>query len=166
MAKKIIAIAVILIMVFSFAACDPPNGEEEEGMFYSLQEAYDEGLLMADDLKDIAYYAFGTVNDENSDDIEHMPKPKTPENLSEETERKIKENFAEKLRNYGPYPMAETTAEGITIDNYCGTYNGSIAVDISYPYGPWGSPEANPRYYVVCGIRFVNRYEGGITIWK
>jgi hypothetical protein len=90
--------------------------------FYSLQEAYDQGLLTHEDLQSIAYYHNGGYFDVNEEftgwgyDENFTPVPKTPEILNVETENKIKELQAYNLRTREP----NATAENVAIIEYYG----------------------------------------------
>ena len=122
MIKKIICLGVILVMMIAMLACEP----KKKGDFYTLQEAYDQGLITHDDLKSIAYYQNGGSEDES-----FVPMSKNPEVLSNETEKAIKETIVYDVRKEDPVSGGEIKIINITIQNYYGTYNNCVAVMIS-----------------------------------
>ena len=130
MTKKIICFGLLLAMLLSFAACaGNVDGEEavpqKKGDFYTLQEAYDQGLLTVDDLKNIAYYQNGESPDEN-----FVPTAKNPETLSAETENAIKESRAYDYRNDTVSPQKDAKPNDFQVVKYLGTYNNYSAVMI------------------------------------
>lgn len=152
--KRIVCLGVVIIMIFSMAACTP----KQRGTFYTLQEAFDQGMLTQDDLRSIAYYQNG-----GSEDEDFEPKLKTPESLSEKTEKAIKETRAYDLRNQDTKPIKEAKAKDITILKYYGTYNNCIALMMNDIYHDY--PTAL-REVTVEGVLF--RYSDGnsLIIWK
>ena len=94
------------------------------GAFYYLGEAYDNGWLTQDDIKDIAYYYMGEVWIASGGKIEHTPRPKTPEVLSEKTRNILITAY------YEFYPNKIFDADywkNHTIE-YFGTYSGCVVV--------------------------------------
>ncbi len=116
---------MVIVMMLAMTACAP----KQRGEFCTLQEAYDQGLLTQDDLKNIAYYQNGGSDDENFE-----PMPKTPESLSDKTEKAIKETRAYDLRNQDTNPIKKAKAKDVTILKYYGTYNNCVAVMITDYY--------------------------------
>ena len=123
--KLFICFGLLLAMIFSFAACAP----QKKGEFYTLQEAYDQGLLTVDDLKNIAYYQNGESPDES-----FVPTAKNPETLSTETENAIKETKAYDYRNREVNPKTDAKPNAYRIVKYLGTYNNCSAVMIESEY--------------------------------
>lgn len=119
--KIIIFFAILLAMLFSFTACAP----QKRGNFYTLQEAYDQGLLTIDDLKNIAYYQNGESPDES-----FVPILKNPETLSSKTENAIKESRAYYYRNKEIGAIEDAKPQDYTIVRYLGTYKNSVAIII------------------------------------
>ncbi len=150
-------------MAFTIAAdaiAEVPH-EENMGAFYSLQKAYDDGLLTIDDLRSVAYYQSGG---DNKSDI--VPITKSPENLSDEKEQAIMETYMVVLRaqthNDGTPMFPYAKIADITVLGYYGTYNGAIAIKISDSYS--GYP-AVVKELEVAGVIFT--YSGAVvTIWK
>lgn len=155
MLKKIFCFLVILIMLIAMlAACAP----KQRGTFYTLQEAYDQGLLTQDDLKSIAYY-----QNEGSDDESFTPIPKNPEVLSAKTEKAIRETKAYYFRNQSPYPIKEAKSKDIRILKYYGTYNNLVAVMFDDAYG--GHFDAEVKI-TIAGVLFHYLNSITIIIWK
>lgn len=125
MIKKLICFFVLLTILFSFTACAP----QKRGEFYTLQEAYDQGLLTVDDLKNIAYHLNGESPDES-----FVPTPKNPQTLSAATEKAIKETKAYDYRNDTISPKKDVKPNGFRIVKYLGTYNNSLAIMIESNY--------------------------------
>lgn len=156
---KFIALGIALICLFLCAvsvltACN--EEPQKEGEFYTLQEAYDAGLLATDDLKNIAYYLNG---EERNNDF--MPSPKEPAELSVETKQAIKETRAYDLRH--EYSEDGATAEDVNIIHYYGTYNGCIALMYTDKYSNYDSAIWDVE---IAGVTF--RYYSGnrICIWQ
>lgn len=131
------------------------------GKFYTLQEAYDEGFLSIDDLKNIAYHF-----NEGSDDESFVPTPKTPEVLSEEIQNIIKRDYMEFLdipmELKKSYPGGDK--EAISISKYYGTYGNNIAICIYSKYYAVDLPP--PIDFNIGGIIFYNWYAYfSVTIW-
>lgn len=125
----------------------------EYGKFYSLQEAYDEGIITYDDLLSIAYYQNGgTVGNEKVMGANYVPQPKTPEELAILTRYKIKATAANSIADY----------KRITVDVYYGTYGGAVAVmwsdsSSSFPTGK--------REVIIADVLFWLPYRT-LKIWK
>ena len=128
---KIIALLTVLVLCLVgllpiMTACNKNyddfrkerNGEPQAGEFYTLQKAYDNGWLSIGDLRNIAYYWDGDGQREG-----FVPTPKIPEQLSEQIQQALKEDWA-KYENYDEFSSIVT---GLV---YCGTYDNLIAVFI------------------------------------
>ena len=157
--RAVLLTALITILLLSCAAGVLTACNEEpqkEGEFYTLQEAYDAGLLATDDLKNIAYYLNG---EESNNDF--MPSPKEPAELSVETKQAIKETRAYDL--WHEYSEDDATAEDVNIIHYYGTYNGCIALMYTDKYSNYDSAIWDVE---IAGITF--RYYSGnrICIWQ
>lgn len=147
MFKKIFCLALIsIVMLLSLmvlTACNTIN----LGSFYSLQQAYDEGLLTMQDLENIAkHHNNGTM----AADI-----------LSGTIEKTIKEAAAEKLRNEIP----EAKAEDFVILHYYGTYSNSIAIIMNAPHQESPSMIID-EWVTIAGVSFHYIGHNKITIWK
>lgn len=152
MSKKLIVIAVVAIMIFGFlvlTACTPEKDEiVAKRTFYSLQDAYDEGLLTVENLQSIADYHNNGIS--------------YPEELDDFVSDSIKKARAESLRTDETNPKPKATAEDIVITKYYGTYNNCIVLildygthaEISIPVtdtvGGITFNFGHPRYCIVC----------------
>lgn len=126
--------------------------KEVIGMFYSLQEAYDDGLLMVDDLQSIANYQnTGTL---------------CATELSADAISAIKETYLEHLfsqtHSDGTLMFPDATKSDITILGHYGTYNEAIALKICDKYSSYTDEE---KEIIVAGISII--YSGApIDIWQ
>jgi hypothetical protein len=152
MQKKLIVIAVVATMlfgIFGIAGCMPEEDEiVPKGTFYSLQEAYDDGLLTVENLQSIADYHNNGIS--------------YPEELDDFVSESVKMAWAESLRTNETYPRPEANAEEIVITKYYGTYNNCIVIildygthaEISIPVtdtvGGVSFNYGHPRYSIVC----------------
>lgn len=153
--KKVVMVGVIVMVCIGlFSACTP----KKSGEFYTLQEAYDQGLLTQDDLKSIAYYHNGESEDES-----FVPMPKTPEVLSNKTEKAIKETRAYNLRTQNPNPIKKAEAKDITILKYYGTYNNCVALIMDDIHHDYSSAE---REVTIDGVLFHYNDGNSIIIWQ
>ena len=88
--KRVLMMCFVLAIAFVIVGC---NNEKKDGNFYTLREAYDKGLLLKEDLENIAYYYNGfEISNYN-------PIPKTPAVIDKKTEKIIKEMYLEKILN-------------------------------------------------------------------
>ena len=105
--KTALIISIFLITAFSMLMC---GCERKHGEFYTLQEAYDNGLLTKENLEEIACY----VNDQL----------KYPEELDSKVEKKIKNDMAYEIRHAEIKPIENAKPEGIYVVAYYGNYSG------------------------------------------
>jgi len=134
---------------------DVPQKEEEVGTFYSLQEAYDEGLLTIQNLMSIAYY-HGSLD---SVDGTFVPTTKNPEVLSAETVLTIKQSWISELGQ----SHVEATIDDVIILKYYGTYGGCIALIITDNYSEDGG---DGDYIIIAEVLFTYSSLNRILIWK
>ena len=80
MKKKILVTVIFLITALSMLMC---GCERKHGEFYTLEEAYNNGLLTKENLEEIAYYINENLN--------------YPKALNRITEKKIKNGMAYKI---------------------------------------------------------------------
>ena len=150
MAKKrgIILLSLIIIMcLLTFGGCDN-HDETKLGNFYTLQEAYDGGLLTVEDLQVIAEY--------------HEKGVSVPEPLDPNIENTIKEVAAREMRE--KENIEDATADGFWIDRYYGTYNGSVAfMIIGYIAYPAVELDENE---IIAGVRFHYTDPNRIIVWS
>lgn len=140
--KKIITLGVMLMMVLAlFTSCSQNNNGKVivEGSFYSLQSAYNQGLLTKKDLKEITKL-------KNNGNIEK---------IDEQIENRIKQSYS----NY----YSQEKVEEVIIDRYLGTYNGSVAIMIGYKNNEYTSVCWEEK---IASVTF--KYSDGqrIYIWK
>ena len=119
------------------------------GTFFSLQEAYDDGMITVEDLQSIA---------------NHQNNGTAPDNtLSVEVVKAIKETAVFSLRNNNPNPYPEAMVDDVTINRYYGTYNNCVVVMINDVYSEYS---ANLKDVDVAGV-IIHYYNGNrIIIWK
>jgi len=153
--KKLVTLGIAVLILFSVAGLTACGDKEDKtmGTFYSLQEAYDEGLLTEQDLMSIAYYhgSLGGVAGT------FAPTPKDPEIIGKELEKAIKQSFLDDFID----------EDGWTIDDfsisYYGTYDNAVAIFAIFPGGgidaPWNE--------IIAGVTFSYGYPcTGILIFK
>jgi len=109
---------------------EEPNKTEESvktektGEFYSLQEAYDNGYLTMDDLKNIAYYYNGVNNYEDFTPYEIGE-------LDEETALTLKQDYCMDYKEFAGADNVSTDNFSIEIDRYYGTYNDCVVASVN-----------------------------------
>ncbi len=136
--------------------------------FYSLQEAYEGGLIAFEDLINIAFYQNGgRAGNEEIMAIDFAPTPKIPTELSMTVKENIKEDKAYSLRNQirpnGKPLFPDATANDITIDRYYGTYNNCVALMLSNSYVNYPDAVWNEK---IAGVLFHYADGRSIVIWK
>jgi len=109
---KTISLILTLLLVFAFAGCNTGDTISEEP-FYSLQSAYNQGLLKRKDLKKVAEY-----HNKGSNTI-----------IDKELEDDIKLAY---LESYPRNENIELTADEIRINKFYGIYRGCVALMIGY----------------------------------
>ena len=132
----------------------PPPGE-----FYSLEKAYEKGLITKNDLMNIAYYQNGNKLFEEVENF--TPSPKNPETLSEETENAIKETLVYITNQNNSNTKA--TKNDFKIFKYYGTYNDIVVIMISSIYANHMDVVS---YENIDGITFFYGNTNSITLWK
>lgn len=145
-------------MCVGLAGCkgSPPFGE-----FYSLQGAYEAGILTHDELMSIAYYHNGgTRGNEAIMGEDYVPIPKDPQELSEETSWKICETAAYNYRQ--EYENTEASADDFKIIRYHGTYGDCVAIMMTDKFGDYDTALWT---VVVADISIFYNNGNRITIW-
>ena len=148
MLKRIICFGAALIMgMCIFCGC----GKEPSGTFYTLQEAYDEGWISYEEVKNISYYSNnGQVYEKSMDDIpadidyrpegdgtkqiDYTPIPRDPEKLDAKTTKKIRKDYLEFYKEYtdaASSPWIKIEMEAIFLEAYCGKYSEFVAVKMN-----------------------------------
>lgn len=153
------AAAVSLVFVLAGAGCSPEQTyARSEGGFYSLEEAYENGWLTQDDLKNIAYYYHDAQEVDVSDET-FAPSPKDPETLSAETEYKIKRTYLNDVIG-----KEDGSFEHVFIYGYYGTYDGNVVIAISDDYHGYDYV-AEPQYNVG-GVTFYQYIAAYLRVWR
>lgn len=162
--RKVINIlcAVMAIVLFccGVAGCAPRS----EGIFYTLEEAYEVGWLTRDDLMSIAYYHNGGKQyNESIMGEDYTPKPKEPQELSESTSLEIRNTAAYDYRNDKYIDAPKAVAGDFKIIEYCGTYNTCVAIMMTDNYtGYTGALSMD----VIADISFFYNDGNRIIIWR
>lgn len=169
--KKIKLLFMFLIIIFSsfLVGCSWYNElcvnnilKADEGVLYTLQEAYDLGLLGVEEIKSIAHYQSAGRDEPDIDPI-----PINPEKLSPEVEKKIKISYARII-----YMNDKSSGDGkvkrkINLDEirllaYYGTYNDCIAFKITWDYYGYPGVIITEK---IAGVKI--SYSGPkVMIWK
>ena len=142
------------VLVFAFGGCE--RGYTAKGHFYFIDEAYENGLITSEDLRDIAYYyhaRYGLCYDEG-----YEPNPKTPATLSKKTEKKIKVTY---LLDVVEFPDGDI--DHVSIYYYYGTFNGAVGVSVLSDYVNFDIMTI-PKYEIG-GATFYNFWMGKIEFW-
>ena len=157
--KKIFSVLIALIsticIAFSFGGCE----KKEEKKFYTVTEAYEEGLLTREQIMSIAYYHHeGTFSNEEIMGEDYTPLPLTPEELPAETVKALLQDHIDE-----DYPGTQYTVSDFKIDSYYGTYNGCVAVMIGFVEGGF---YASFTIEEIAGIKIGYGDSNCILIWK
>lgn len=157
---KVLCIAIAAALLCGVAGCAP----QASGTFYTLEEAYEAGFLTRDDLMSIAYYHNGgREHNESIMDEEYAPKPRVPQELSEEMSSKIRNTAAYDYRNDEFMNAPEAVADDFQIIEYCGTYNDCVAIMMTDNYtGYTGALRTD----VIAEISFSYNDGNEIKIWR
>lgn len=128
--KEMICVCLLIgIATTCICACgddEPPkqNGPE----FVLIQQCFADGLLTADDIRDIAYRWHGSKEcvDGKPVETDYLPKTAFGSELTDEEKVKIKQAYSE----YTKESLSYESANELEIE-YFGTYNGYAVVHIS-----------------------------------
>jgi TolA-binding protein len=95
---------------------------------YTLSDMYELGVISRNDLMSIAYYSNSNSSKNNEDIIpkDFVPQSINPEELSDETKKKIKQSYCV------ADPIEGLTVDNVIITQYYGTYNGFPVVVMHY----------------------------------
>ena len=157
--RFVCAITAFFTCIIGLVACKPSVSSEGDqmdvGVFYNLQQAFDNELITNDDLVSIAYY----LNDESM--------PVYPEPISEEIQEAIKETRSAILKaevdRDGVLRYPNATAEDVTLRGYYGKYNDSYAVMIADSYNEYTEALWSET---IDGVTFYYTNGNSILIWK
>ena len=115
--KKIYIVLAILFIALAVGITFVQCGNV--GELYTLHEAYNNGWLTEDDIKNIAYYYREDVIDGGLEDEKYLPISKKPEELNFTVKNKIKKAYVHKY---------DANFFTLQINNYYGTYNNYVVV--------------------------------------
>lgn len=152
--RAFIVITVAVLLVFSVVGCVKEETDDnwQEGSFYSLERAYELGLISREDLSQIAYYQNNKVD---------CPRQLTASEIAD-----IKNTRAAELRKEtdpaGVHTSPDAKAEDIAIDKYYGTYNGCHAVMLMDIYGNYSTALWTDE---VDGIKLHYNDGNSILVW-
>lgn len=151
--KKINGLLFILILIILMSSmlngCNATNGQ-----LYTLNEAYDNGWISQDDLKNISYY----WNNESSDSS-FIPIPITPSELDPKMDKKIRKAY---LQNFNR-KFGEAKLNNIHIYNYYGTYGDCPIIYVSDDINLYDYKFEKQVY--IGGILFTNYCAALISVW-
>lgn len=142
---------------------------EKKGEFYTLWQAYEQGLLSIEDIKNVAYYQNTLLGidyalEEGLIQEDYVPLPLNPEKLSYADELTIRESAAYGYRNAADNAGDKDAApEDFVIEKYYGTYNGCVVImmhkkDLAFTDALWSETIED----VV--IQYLNG--NSICVWK
>lgn len=152
---SIVCLGVVFTMCLGvFCACNESKEPEKRGEFYTLQEAYANGILTREDLQTLAT----TYLCEDRSGVQTTE----PLTLDKETENAIKETKAYDLR-HSEDRIKNADTGGINVSAYYGEYNGAHVVIVTckyYCYVPtWHTIEID-------GISLFIPMSDALTVWK
>lgn len=107
---------------------------EQKGEFYTLGQAYEQGFLNIDDIRNVAYYQNTLLGidyavKEGLIQDDYVPLPLNPEKLSYADELAIRESAAYDCTNAADTADYKDAApEDFVIEKYYGTYNGCVVI--------------------------------------
>lgn len=117
--KVIIVVILLMSLLILFTGCSYKT--KDYGEFYSLNDAYENGILTYEDLLSIAYYNNGGISgNEGSMSSDFKPKP-IDGSLSDKDIRKIKSTKAKTDEEYDAY----------SIDAFYGIYHNAVVLKLS-----------------------------------
>ncbi len=145
--KKAICILIIILLGTSIMfGCSNNNSKNENenyvGEFYTLQEAYDNGILSVEDLHSIAYYHNAT---------ETEPAPDYPTQIDISTAQAIKVAYAYKINEIRKEEKIKE--QDVLIQKYFGTYHGVVVAFITFA-SKWTFPALEDKE--IAGVFFKN----------
>lgn len=144
---KCFLVSIVMITSFFVSSCTSNN----VGVFYTLREAYSQGVLTNSDLTQIAEYYHERYSENQQNNL-------SVNLLDEQTKKQIKESY---LINVLKDDTVSDTY--VTIYAYYGTYNGVIAVGITDNYNVYDV--ITIEEYQVGDVIFYNYAETDIRVW-
>ena len=127
------------------------EGKETGATIYTLERAYEDGLLTREDILHIAYFSMADETDKGfySDDVlNFVPTMPTPE-LTEQEEEMILRAYCDLFR----VKYEDRDRYHVNITHFLGNYKGTYAVCI-YSFLYDYEPPTRRNYYDFMGIRF------------
>lgn len=152
--KKFI-LGLVLVLLFS-ALC---TGCNAPGAFYSLDEAYDNGWLTQENLKNIAYYYNSYSAPDLEPDDTFIPEPIDPNQLDNQKIRKMKRRYSKHSIKDVRIPL-----RFITVVKYYGTYNECDVVWITDSYVLYDLLFEEEKQ--IGGVKFYNYCGAEISVWR
>ena len=149
------------VVMVAKAEIDQVEMDEVEGMFYSLDYAFDHGWLTTEQLQSIAYYYYEEciAHDHAACEL-FTPIPKNPSTLSDGTQTAIKQTYLQELQ----IRAENATLDNIHINNYLGAYSDFIIVGVTdncFLYDYLFEPERT-----IGGVLFRSYCANFTRVWK
>lgn len=159
--KKLLSLLLVPVCLLLCAVgCGKNDEKTEEGNFYTVTEAYEKGYLTREQVMSIAYYHNGgRSHNEEIMSEDYQPLLKTPEKLSEVTDKAIRKNYLEIYLTQ----EEEATLSDVKLEEYNGTYNDCVAVMIEATY--IGYPQST-HTEKIDGINIYYKDGNEILIWR
>ena len=151
--KKFI-LGLVLVLLFS-ALC---TGCNAPGAFYSLDEAYDNGWLTQEDLKNIAYYYNSYSAPDLEPDYTFIPEPIDPNQLDNQTIKKMKKTYQLTILKDWKAPL-----KSVFLKVYYGTYQNCVIAEWGhnwFAYDPYYEKEK-----MIGDVLFYN-YNSCLLVWR
>jgi len=137
--RNLIWLMIMLLLPFSLVGCKTSE-DDKLGKFYSLQDAYDEGLITKSDLIHIIYFMNGSMS-ELKEPFEPQIEIPNNDDLDSEILEKMKESFYKLHRKNidkeldwnitnGQLPDTTNAIATISIYSFLGEFNGVFAVQV------------------------------------
>ncbi|MGI6759509.1 MAG: hypothetical protein ACOX40_06990 [Bacilli bacterium] len=142
MKKSLLFLSIFLVLVL-LTSCGKEGELEAKGIFFTLQEAYDQGYLKASDLDTVANYS--------NSNIQYSGK------LSDDIQKQIKETALIELRN----TSEDAKLSDVSIISYYGKYNNCYVVRVGNRFAQYSS---NLQEEIVEGVTFLY-VDPPILIW-
>ena len=149
------------VVTVAKAEIDQVEMDEVEGMFYSLDYAFDNGWLTTEQLQSIAYYYYEEcIAHDHSECESFTPISKNPSTLSIGTQTAIKQTYLRELQKRAE----NATLDNIQIANYLGTYRDCIIVGVTdncFLYDYLFEPE-----HTIGGVLLLSYCANFTQVWK
>ncbi len=163
--KLIVLTLLIIVGGRLFVSCDQQGDYivDAEPGFYTLQEAFNLGILKEEDIFNISYYQNKSTLDAGLKpqlkyNENYKPKPLKPSILSDESKKEIinsSEQHKEKLN--------EIADSGIKIIDYLGTYHGAVVIAVAFDEDVFTLQVMQKEE--ICGVEFNCGNTFRILVW-